>query len=71
MQFPSPKLAEFLRRVDALCAGLNDGLTAVAIVLAIGVACAGMVRAAEITNNLMPVSLDDGNPPVFNAWTYN
>jgi hypothetical protein len=42
-----PRFAVVLARADALCARLNGGLTAVALVLTIMTAALSLVRAAE------------------------
>ncbi|HTL28208.1 MAG TPA: hypothetical protein VL282_03265 [Tepidisphaeraceae bacterium] len=40
------------QRLDQICARMNSGLTAVAVVLGLMAACLGVIRAAETGSNL-------------------
>lgn len=40
------------QHLDQICARMNSGLTAVAVVLGLMVACLGMIRAEETGSNL-------------------
>jgi hypothetical protein len=47
MGSPMPRIAVVFARTDALCARLNGGLMAVALVLTVLTAALSMVRSAE------------------------
>lgn len=70
------KITLFLKRVDRICAGMNAGLSAVAIVLAVMVTSIGVMRASEIVIDLsanapMPYSATSPDQPIINFWAYN
>ena len=71
------KIATFLRQVDAYCARLNSGLSAVAAVLAVAVLATGIVRASEFSKHWIddystaPDQMISSGLPFFNTWTYD
>jgi len=71
------KIATFLRQVDAYCARLNSGLSAVTAVLAVAVLATRIVRASELSSHwidgysLAPDQMIPSGLPFFNAWTYD
>lgn len=64
-----------LQRLDQICARMNSGLTAVAVVLGLMVAYMGAIRAAEVATDLGATAPAAPNMaadhPVFNLWTYD
>ena len=61
------------QRLDQICARMNSGLTAVAVVLGLMVACLGMIRAAEMGTNLDATASTahlQSHNPTFNLSTY-
>ena len=70
------KITLFLKRVDRVCARMNAGLSAVAIVLGMMVVSMSVLRASEIATDLggVPMPLAylaiSSDQPTANAWTY-
>lgn len=68
-------IAQLLRKIDAACARMNAGLSAVASILAVAVVLTAIVRASEITTDLSangtipPAAIGD-NQSMTNPWTY-
>lgn len=71
------RIATFLRQVDAFCARMNAGLSAVAVVLAVAVLATGFVRQSEVQSNGMDHAssatdpMTTNEPPFLSGWTYN
>jgi hypothetical protein len=62
------------RRLDQTCERMNSGLTAVAAVLGLMVACIGVIRAAEMGTNLDAIASSTAHlpnhHPTFNLSTH-
>lgn len=54
----------FIRDLDAFCARLNDGLTAVAIILGFMVMTMSVIRAQELIPDNMPVAPESFQVPL-------
>jgi hypothetical protein len=70
------KIVLFINRVDRICAQMNAGLTATAIVLAVMVGSMSVIRASEVAADLAGVTLGSyaaisSDQPAFNFWTYD
>jgi hypothetical protein len=61
-------LVQFAREINAFCARLNDGLTAVAVLLGLVVVTVGMFRAHQFVPQMAAMApIDDNSSALWSA----